>query len=175
MLLTVSGVLLLDTSIPIGRMQRNGEGGASVSASEVEGGASTSASEVALYDANTLMRLEHIALYNAASQAVLGGDSPRDMAFGSRAVSFNLQRREQLVASTKNSRSPSTVQIEELQGSSSCEDPPPKRFRLDGQPGRDSPPRESNSPVTSSDSSPEGPGGVNSCFSQGAVCSPCEV
>ena len=48
------------------------------------------------------------------------------------------------------------LKIEELQGSSSCDDPPPKRFRLDGQPGRDSPPREDGS-APSSDSSPVSP------------------
>jgi hypothetical protein len=151
--------------------------------------------EIAPCDANT-WRI--IAGHNAIPQTALGGDSPRDLIFGSRKVSDSLreasnsQREAPMIQvgglqgssfdektppkrgdlthltrsfnpfggspsgedRSKSQREGSAVKIEELQGSSSCDDPPPKRFRLDGQPGRDSPPRESGS---SSDSSPDSP------------------
>ena len=127
-----------------------------------EGGASMTGSEFALSDANTLTTVEQIALYNATPQAVLGGNSPRDLVYGPNEFSSNLRLGEQFGVSPRSdwiSRSPggsSTVQIEELQGLSSCDDPPLKRFRPEGHPGNSSPSRESDySP--SPDSSPELP------------------
>jgi hypothetical protein len=158
-----------DAPSSTGRPLRNGEGGASMT--EVE---------MARYDAGTLARLEFIVGHNATPQPERDGLSPRDLVFGSREFTYSLRevptmRDEELQDSERTQRrsfnpfgfSPSerdsvqaqrggsTVQIEELQGSSSCDDPPSKRFRLDGQPGRDSPPRESVSPESvESESSP---------------------
>ena len=134
------------TNSSTGRPLRNGEGGSSMTADDI-----------ARYDANTLAILEFIVGHNATPQPGRDGLSPRELVSGSREFSYCLREvpTMQLVElhggdRFRPKREVSTVQIEEVQGSSieevqgssSCDDPPPKRFRLDGQPGRDSPPRE---------------------------------